>query len=334
MMTKEERVLRVIRRQDVDYLPSQITFSDRTRDKELAAALGLASSAELDRYLENHIHLTLCYNDKPLFYRNDRAEMARLTELGFCATHYEMNRVYDAWGMGVEVGSDGFFACFHPLQNKAMPGDAARMPPDVERSVLFEPDIRRAVEAYRVPDINRPGNFHDMERDLKQYAGEFLVLPSGYFGLFERALGLIGFEESMVHLVSEPQAMHKLHDISRVAIHKLLDKICEYRIAYAERVVAMGFKIAHHGDDLGCQRGTIVSKKMFHEFVLPRLDACWEPYRRAGLPICMHSCGDLTEFLPDLIDIGLQVLEPVQPVMDLQRLKREFGKDLIFWGGI
>lgn len=323
MMTKEERVLRVIRRQDVDYLPSQITFSERTRDKELAAALGLASAAELDGFLENHIQLTLCYDDKPLFYRNDPAEMSRLAEMGFCGPHYEMQRVYDAWGMGVEVGSYGFFACFHPLQNKATPDDAARMPPDVNQAVLFEPDINRAVAAYRVPDINRPGNFSEMERDLKQYSGEFLVMPSGYFGLFERALGLVGFEESMFYMVSEPHAMHQL-----------LDKICEYRIAYAERVVAMGFKIAHHGDDLGCQRGTIISKKMFHEFVLPRLNACWEPYRRAGLPICMHSCGDLTEFLPDLIEIGLQVLEPVQPVMDLKRLKREFGKDLIFWGGI
>lgn len=48
----------------------------------------------------------------------------------------------------------------------------------------------------------------------------------------------------------------------------------------------------------------------------------------------MHSCGDITEFLPDLIDVGLDVLEPVQPCMNLDLLKKEYGKDLVFFGGI
>lgn len=76
-MTKEDRVLRVINGQGVDYLPSQITFSDRARDAEISEALGLASADELDGYLENHLALTLSLHDKPLFYRNDTEEMAR-----------------------------------------------------------------------------------------------------------------------------------------------------------------------------------------------------------------------------------------------------------------
>jgi len=323
MLTKEERVLRVINHEDVDFLPSQITFSDRTRDKEIADALGLSSPAELDGYLENHIHLTLCLNDKTLFYRNDRAEMNRLAAMGFCGPHWAKKVIYDSWGMGVQVDSDGFFACFHPLQNKAAPDVAEHMPPDVNRAVLSEADINKAVDAYTAPNIDRTGNFDDMKKDLKELSGKFLVLPSGYFGVYERTMALMGFEEFMLNMAIEPRA-----------VHRLLDKVCEYRIEYAKRVVAMGFKIAHHGDDLGAQKGTLFSKKMFHEFVLPRLKACWEPYNKAGIPICMHSCGDLTDFIPDLLEIGLKVLEPVQPVMDLSRLKREFGKDLVFWGGI
>jgi len=323
MLTREERVLRVIARKDVDYLPSQITFSDRTRDKEVAAALGLGSAAELDGYLENHIHLTLSLHDKPLFYRNDRREMTRLAQMGFCGPYWEKKVVYDAWGMGIQVGSDGFFSCFHPLQNKATPDVAEHMPPDVNRKVLFEADIVKAVDAYSAPDIHRPGNFDDMAKDLKEHSGKSLVLPSGYFGVYERTMALMGFEEFMLNTIAEPRA-----------VHRLLDKVCRYKIEYAERVVALGFKVAHHGDDLGAQCGTIFSKKTFREFVLPRLKACWEPYNQAGIPICMHSCGDLTDFIPDLLEIGLKVLEPVQPVMDLKRLKKEFGKDLVFWGGI
>ncbi len=323
MLTKEERVLRVIRGEEVDYLPSQITFSDRTRDGAIAEALGLSGPDELDGYLENHICISLCYHDKPLFYRNDRAEMARLADLGFCGPHWEASTVYDAYGMGIRVGSDGFFNNYNPLGAKGTAEIAAHMPPDVDPAWLFETDINRAVDAYRVPDINRPRNFEEMERDLAEQSGDFLVMPSGYFGLYERTQALMGFQEFMTNLGAEPRA-----------VHTLLDKVTEYRVAYAERVVEMGFKVAHHGDDLGTQCHTLFSKKMFREFVLPRLKECWEPYNRAGLPIIMHSCGHIIDFLPDLIDIGLRVLEPVQPVMDLAQLKREFGRDLVFWGGI
>ena len=321
-MTKEERVLRVIRGQDVDYLPSQITFSDRTRDHEISEALGLASPDDLDGYLENHLHLTLSLHDKPLFYRNDRAEMERLQEMGFCGTHWEQGTVYDAWGMGVQVGQYGFFACFHPLQKRVTQAVAQRMPPDVNREALFQ-DIEDAVRDYRLPDLARPGLFEDMERELAEKSGDFLVIPSGYFGIYERGYGLMGFQEFMTNMALKPRV-----------VHDLLDKITEYRVAYARRVVEMGFKVAHHGDDLGTQQGPLFSRAMFREFVLPRLKRAWQPYTDAGVPIILHSCGCLTEFIPDLIEIGLRVLEPVQPCMDLALLKREYGKDLVFWGGI
>jgi len=321
-MTKEERVLRVIRGQDVDYLPSQITFSDRTRDKEISRALGLESPADLDGYLENHLFLTLSGHDKTLFYRNDRKEMARLQGMGFCGTDWERHTVYDAWGMGIQVGSYGFFACFHPLQKKATSEIAARMPPDVNREVLFQ-DIDQAVGNYRAPDITRAGLFDDMKRDLREHSGDFLVVPSGYFGIYERGYGLMGFAEFMSNMAASPKV-----------VHDLLDKITDYRVEYARKVVEMGFKVAHHGDDLGTQTGPLFSKAMFRQFVLPRLKRAWQPYNDAGIPIILHSCGCLVDFLPDLIDIGLRVLEPVQPCMDLAYLKKEFGKDLVFWGGI
>ena len=103
MLTKEERVMRVIEGKDVDYLPSQITFSDRTRDAQLSEALGLGSAAELDGYLENHLHITLTLQDKPLFYRNDRDEMNKLCEMGFCCPDWEARAVYDSWGLGIVV---------------------------------------------------------------------------------------------------------------------------------------------------------------------------------------------------------------------------------------
>jgi len=321
-MTREERVLRVINGQDVDYLPSQITFSDRTRDKEISQALGLAGPEELDDYLENHLAIALSCHDKALFYRNDREEMERLREMGFAGTHWDAQRVYDAWGMGIEVGSDGFFSCFHPLQKQAGPEVAQFMPPDVNRDVLYQ-DIEDAVANYNAPDLTRPGLYDEMASDLASLSGDFLVIPSGYFGIYERAYGLMGFQEFMTNMALKP-----------AVVHELLDKITDYKVEYAKKVIEMGFKVAHHGDDLGTQMGTLFSIEMFREFVLPRIKRAWQPYNDAGIPIMLHSCGCLIDFLPDLIDIGLRVLEPVQPCMDLAYLKKEFGKDLVFWGGI
>lgn len=73
---------------------------------------------------------------------------------------------------------------------------------------------------------------------------------------------------------------------------------------------------------------------MFRKYILPRLERIWKVFTDANIPILLHSCGNIIDYLPDLIDIGLKILEPTQPCMDLKYLKKEFGKDLIFFGGI
>jgi hypothetical protein len=70
-MTKKERVYATIRRQHIDYLPSQITLADRTRDRELHAALKLPATQTMDEYLENHVIISLAKQDYPLFFRDD-----------------------------------------------------------------------------------------------------------------------------------------------------------------------------------------------------------------------------------------------------------------------
>ena len=82
-MTRYERLVRLINRQDLDYLPSQITFAERTRNPQIARELGLASEEQLDGYLENHLQLPFSRYDMPLFLRNDTELMRTLTAEGF-----------------------------------------------------------------------------------------------------------------------------------------------------------------------------------------------------------------------------------------------------------
>ena len=92
--------------------------------------------------------------------------------------------------------------------------------------------------------------------------------------------------------------------------------------------------MAHHGDDLGTQITTFCLFPCSKKLIKPHLKRLFAVYKDAGLPIQMHTCGNVTDYIPDLIDIGLDVLEPVQACMDFQFLQREYGKDLCFYGGI
>lgn len=117
-------------------------------------------------------------------------------------------------------------------------------------------------------------------------------------------------------------------------VETIMDKVTDYKIEIAKKTVQLGFKIAHSGDDFGTQTAGFFSDAMFKRIILPRLKKYWEVFLKADIPIMFHSCGNIVQYIPDLIDIGMKILEPCQPCMDLNYLKREYGKDLIFYGGI
>jgi uroporphyrinogen decarboxylase len=276
----------------------------------------------MDNYLENHLYMACKMDDYPLFFRNDAELLKKLEKKGWCSVDWKKNVVYDRWGVGVEMYSDGFFTCYNPLRGGDKKEVERFMPSYLKDSARYSSD-EEAIKKYQAPDINKEGLLSWMERDLKKYSGEYLVWPSWYIGVFERAIALMGFEEFLTACILNPKM-----------VEGLLDKITEYKIELAKRIVKLGFKVAHHGDDMGHQKGTLFSGTIFRKFFKPRIAKIWRIYKDAGLPIYMHSCGNITDFIPDLIEIGLDVLEPVQPCMDHKYLKKEYGKDIVFFGGI
>ena len=325
-MTREERVMNIITGKPVDYLPSQITIADRSKDDVIAKALGLEGASKLDDYLDNHIIVTLTLCDTALFYRNDAAKMAELEEKGYVKVDRKNGIVYDSWGIGIKIGEEGFFATYHPLQGNRKANDLAEpfLPDRLDRSILELP-FAQAIRKYTPPDPLRSDNFDDMIRDKALYGkdGNFFVIPSGYLGLYERAYSIMGFEQFMMESITDPDS-----------VSILLDMITEYKIAHAHKKIELGFKVGHHGDDLGTQTGPFISPKLFHKLLLPRMTRIFNVFRDAGCPMVLHSCGNITDFIPPLIDAGLSLLEPVQPCMDFEFLKKEYGDRLSFWGGI
>jgi uroporphyrinogen decarboxylase len=120
----------------------------------------------------------------------------------------------------------------------------------------------------------------------------------------------------------------------------LLDRLTEIHIANLEKFLdaVEGYvQIIQMGDDLGTQLAPQISPRMYRRFFKPRHKLIYERIRsRAGLHLFLHSCGAIADLLPDLIEVGVEIINPVQTSargMEPEKLKREFGKDLTFWGG-
>lgn len=322
-MTKKERVFATIRRERIDYLPSQITLADRTRDKELHQNLKLPASQTLDEYLENHIIISLCKQDYPLFFRNDTAMMKELEKDGYCKVDEPGHVVYDSWGMGVRVGEDGFFCCFHPLENQLDRKFAEKWMPPRLWDAVTAPTLAERIHKWTPPDPDQPGNYDWNQRDIATYGAEYWLMASGYFGLYERCYGMLSIPTMFETVVTEPKLAEEI-----------LEKITNYKIGVAKNFVKMKLDTGHVGDDLGTQTGPFVPPTVFKELLLPQYKRLFKVYKDAGWLMSMHSCGCITKFLPELIEAGLDVLEPVQPCMDLPFIKKEYGKHLTFWGGI
>lgn len=124
-------------------------------------------------------------------------------------------------------------------------------------------------------------------------------------------------------------------------ISKFLDRLTDLHMRSMEKYLgAVGdyIDIIGFGDDLGMQTGPQFSPKMYREFFKPRHTLLWNHAKTLcpHIKVSLHCCGGVYPLLPDLIEAGLDAINPVQFTckdMEVKRLKREFGRDLVFWGG-
>jgi uroporphyrinogen decarboxylase len=124
-------------------------------------------------------------------------------------------------------------------------------------------------------------------------------------------------------------------------IHRFLDRMMELHLANLEKYLsATGpyIDIIGFGDDMGMQTGPLFSPEMYREFFKPRHKILWNRAKELcpGIKVGLHCCGGVYPLMGDMIEAGLDAINPVQFTctdMGVERLKREFGRDLVFWGG-
>ncbi|NQT87904.1 hypothetical protein HQ560_14145 [bacterium] len=120
----------------------------------------------------------------------------------------------------------------------------------------------------------------------------------------------------------------------------IMDSIIEHLFERARRILetaAGGYAVFEYNDDVASQRGLMVSPELWRRYLKPRMAVFCSLYKRHGAKVRYHCCGSVRAIIPDLIEIGVDILNPIQPLaagMDPFELKREFGRDLTFHGGV
>jgi uroporphyrinogen decarboxylase len=122
--------------------------------------------------------------------------------------------------------------------------------------------------------------------------------------------------------------------------HRFLDALLEIHLRNLDKflgAVGESIDVIVFGDDLGSQKGPQISPRMYREFFKPRHATLWARAKQlADVKVMLHCCGGVRSLIPDLIEAGLDAINPVQIScggMEADGLKRDFGKDLTFWGG-
>ena len=188
--------------------------------------------------------------------------------------------------------------------------------------VVKYPLMEPTLEGYEFPDPDAPGRFDGLAEVVAAHSDMFVAGVAG--DLWERASFMRPLGELLVDLYVNPSFAHEL-----------LEGICEYNLRTLERLAELPLDGIFLSDDYGNQRQLMMSPETWREFIRPPLARIFAAAKERGLFTLIHSCGNVYEIIGDLIEIGLDVLHPIQPeAMDGFALKREFGRDLTFWGGI
>jgi uroporphyrinogen decarboxylase len=203
---------------------------------------------------------------------------------------------------------------------------------DVVSSPLAGDDIRERFAKYPWPDPLDASVFADLRKEAKEAReqGRFVVLMGLCPGIVEMYTWLRGFERFYLDLAAEPQI-----------VHMFLDKMVELKAAYWQRAlgeIGEWVDAVNEADDMAGQTNLLFSPVTYRQLVKPHHAQLFKAIKTSApqVKLILHSCGSIRKLIPDFIEIGVDVLNPVQisaAGMDPSELKREYGKDICFWGG-
>jgi uroporphyrinogen decarboxylase len=297
-MNSKERVLTALNHEEPDKVPLFIFLTPEVSDT-LKEVLFLKSEDpyELDRELGND--LLLCYRgigDIPGVYKRE----------------YEDNsngEFLDKWGIKyreISYGKDNTKGKYteiikHPLANM------------------------NDFSSFKSPDPMEE-DFLSFETMLNRYKKDYAIIAGVACTILEASWYLRGLENFMMDLKT-----------NRDFAEELMNMVMNYHLEVALKMISMGADIIWVGDDIGMQTGMYISPEDFRKFLKPRYANMFEKFKKANknIKIAYHSDGYMEPVINDFIEIGLDILNPVQPAcMNPYEIKKKYGKSLSFWGTV
>jgi len=221
---------------------------------------------------------------------------------------------HDEWGIGWKMPKTGGFyydMFHHPLAGEITTTDIDRHP---------------------WPNPEDPGRFEGLReraRHAAEVEGQAVVIGGLCAGITEMASWLRGYEDYYMDFAANARLLEYV-----------FDKMLELKMAYWEKALAEGGNYVSavvEADDMAGQDGMLISIRAYRSLAKPRHKKLFDFIKsRTTAKVFFHSCGAVRAVIPDFIDAGIDILNPVQvgaAGMDSAELKREFGRDLTFWGG-
>lgn len=203
----------------------------------------------------------------------------------------------------------------------------------VHRVPLGQPELKvRDIESNKWPNMSDPQRIAGLRALAERYRadGYAVVLKDPFAGLLEMSQRIVGMENILMMMAGTSEVAGALFE-------KLLQmKLYFWEMALAELSDVVDVITA--ADDNGTQTSQLISPRMFRQQIKPHLKVLFDRVTQLapGAKRFFHSCGNVRPLIPDFIEIGVDILNPVHiraEGMDPVEMKREFGKDLVFWGG-
>ena len=301
-MDQRTRFLKTINRQLPDRPPTFVTLTPQMAQK-LADATGIRYEKPIDSLLSSRIsHMEMLAK-----LGNDCVGIAAVAPKDHPTITRKDGIKVNEWGMTFK--STGLYDEFYEFP-------------------LAKAESVKDIESYNFPDPFAEGRYDHAIKTVEMYSGQYGIIAVLETSFFETAWYLTGLEKFLMDMM-----------MGTPYVEALLDRVMHINTEIGKELIRVGADMLWCGDDFGGQSGMLLDPEQWRMIFKPRISMMFEEFRKVNpdIKIAWHSCGSIIPIIPDFIEIGLDVLNPLQPLakdMIPEKLKKEFGKDLIFFGGI
>jgi uroporphyrinogen decarboxylase len=300
MMRHRDRVLTALSHEEPDRCPMQISFTPEFASRLRRDLLHKTGSSHNPHGGGNTYELEQTLGEDML-----------LTSVGWANSYYlEAGSYTDEWGIG-----------WKPCEYTTRYGKGSYT--EISSHPLAQDE---ALESYRPPDPNRPELYEDAARTIRAFQDEYWIVGVTVTTIFECAWALRGLEQLMMDFALNPEMAERILDIPY-----------QFHLTAAKKLVQMGVDMIWVGDDVGTQGAMMISPQYWRRFLKPRMATFISELKSINprVKVAYHSDGVISPIIAELIEIGVDILNPIQPAcMDPAQIKRQFGDRLCFWGSI